>query len=250
MIDSHVHIGQFKEVYYDFDRIFDVVFNSEKIDGIVYSSTSSYIPDVKYDFVRKEIESASKKCPAETATPLFWVVPDYVRQGITIKTAMNELNYGGFKLHSLGNEWDFENDTKQCEVLHETFDYADKHNMRILIHTGGSGVDRPNRFERFFGEYKDATIILAHCRPADEAIKVMQKYPHVFGDTAFAPKDRIDAIKAAGLGERLIFGTDFPITHYFYGRNSISLEEQYKNDITDPLGNFQVSGVRRAMDKH
>jgi predicted TIM-barrel fold metal-dependent hydrolase len=116
--------------------------------------------------------------------------------------------------------------------LHAIFDYADKRKKRILIHTGESGIDSPSRFERFFGEYEGAEIVLAHCRPASETIGIMKKYANVFGDTAFVPKDRIDEIRNAGFGKRLIFGTDFPITHYFYGRNSgVSLEEQYKVDV-------------------
>ena len=245
MIDSHIHIGQFYEEYYDPIMILDIIFNSGRIDGVVYSSTSSCIPDVKYDCVRKEIEAVLQKYPANIAIPLFWIVPEYSNQGITIEMAMNEFPYGGFKLHSLGNNWDFENDTRQSEVLHEAFDYADKRNIRILVHTGESGVDRPSRFERFFGEYKNAKIILAHCRPADETIKIFQKYPHVFGDTAFAPKERIDEINAAGFGDRLIFGTDFPITHYFYGRNcDISLEKQYQNDINKGI-DFEELNLNR-----
>lgn len=232
MLDSHVHIGQFHEEYYDFDRVFDIIFNSGEVDSIVYSSTSSCISGVKYGAIRDEIAGALKKYQADAAMPLFWVVPDYINQGITVDAAMGELDYGGFKLHPYGNNWDFENDAGQCEFLHEVFDYADKRRMRVLIHTGESGVDRPNRFERFFGEYKNAGIVLAHCRPADETIKVMQKYPNVSGDTAFAPKERIDEVKAAGFGGRLFFGTDFPITHYFYGGDGgVSLDVQYKKDL-------------------
>lgn len=231
MLDSHIHIGQFEDVYYNFDKIFEIIFNSGAVDGIVYSSTSSCIRDVKYDFIKNEVAGALKKYPADVATPLFWVVPDYIDQGVTVEAAMGELDYGGFKLHPYGNGWDFENDTRQCKMLHEVFDYADKRRMRVLIHSGESGIDRPNRFERFFGEYKNADIVIAHCRPAGDTIKLMQKYPNVSGDTAFAPKERIDAVKNAGFGERLIFGTDFPITHYFYGRGGgISLVEQYKKD--------------------
>jgi predicted TIM-barrel fold metal-dependent hydrolase len=175
VLDSHVHVGQFHEEYYDFDKIFDIVFNSGRVDKIVYSSTSSCIRDVKYDCVHNEVEAALKKYPADIAMPLFWVVPDYINQGIKVETAMKELNYGGFKLHPLGNNWNFESDIKQCEILHEIFDYADKRKMQILIHTGESGVDSPGRFECFFGEYKNAKIILAHCRPTGETIKMMQK---------------------------------------------------------------------------
>jgi predicted TIM-barrel fold metal-dependent hydrolase len=83
----------------------------------------------------------------------------------------------------------------------------------------------------FFGEYKKAKIILAHCRPANETIAMMKKYPNVIGDTAFAPKERIDEIRDAGFIERVIFGTDFPITHYFSEESGISMREQYTKDL-------------------
>lgn len=231
MIDSHIHIGQYKEEYYAYDKLFDIVFSNGKVDKIVYCSTSSCITNVDYKFVYKEIEAVSKHYPANIATPLLWFIPDYINQGIKIEKAINELNYGGFKLHPWGNTWNFENDIKQMKVLHEIFDYADKRKMSILIHTGESGTDSPNRFECFFGEYKNAKIILAHCRPASETIKIMEKYPNVFGDSSFAPSERIIEVKNAGFGERLIFGSDFPITYYFNKKSGIGMREQYDKDI-------------------
>jgi len=226
MTDSHIHIGQFREKYYDFDKIFDIVFGSGKIDKIVYSSTSSCIDNIEYGFIFKEIEKAQKKY-SDVTIPLFWFIPDYIRQGIKIETAMNELDYGGFKLHPYGNKWDFENDGKHLEILHKVFDYADRRNFPILIHTGENGSDRPSRFERFFGEYKNAKIILAHCRPVNETIKMLKKYPNVFCDTAFASETSVDKIIDAGFADRILFGTDFPITHYFYEKNGVGMKEQY-----------------------
>ena len=84
MLDSHVHIGQFQEMYYHFDRIFEIILGTGKIDEIVYSSTSSCINAIKYNIVRKEIEGALKKYPTDIATPLFWGIPDYINQGIKI----------------------------------------------------------------------------------------------------------------------------------------------------------------------
>jgi len=75
MTDSHIHIGQFREKYYDFDIVFDIVFGSGKIDKIAYPSTSSCIDNVEYDFVFKEIEKAQKKY-SDVAIPLFWIIPD------------------------------------------------------------------------------------------------------------------------------------------------------------------------------
>jgi len=231
--DSHVHIGWFKEKYYDFEPVFEAVFTSGKINEIAYSSTTSCVKDVKYNIIVKEIEAVQKKY-SSVAIPLFWFVPDYINQEVKINVTMRELKYGGFKLHPLGNNWNFEKDTRQMKVLHEIFDYADKNKYPILIHTGENGVDRPNRFERFFGEYKNARIILAHCRPADETIEMMIKYGNVFCDTSFATPKRIEQIKNAGFTERIIFGTDFPITHFYYGaKKGISLEEQYLEDVKD-----------------
>jgi len=229
--DSHVHIGWFKKKFYGFESVFEAILACGKINEIVYSSTSSCVEDIKYDLVVKEIEVAQKKY-SSVATPLFWFIPDYINQSIKIDVAMGELNYGGFKLHSWGNKWDFEKDTKQAEVLREIFSYADKKKLQILIHTGENGVDRPNRFERFFGEHKNAKIILAHCRPANETIEMMEKYENVFCDTSFAPYDSVEQVKNAGFGKRVIFGTDFPITHFYYGaKKGISLEEQYVEDV-------------------
>jgi predicted TIM-barrel fold metal-dependent hydrolase len=231
MTDSHIHIGQFREKYYDFNKVFDVVLGSGKIDKIVYSSTSSCIDNVEYDFVFKEIEKVQKKYSACTAMPLFWFIPDYIRHGIKIETAMNELDYGGLKLHTYGNKWDFENDDRHLEVLHKIFDYANRQNFPILIHTGESGSDRPSRFERFFGEYKNAKIILAHSRPADETIEMLRKYPNVFCDTAFVSKTSVDKVIKAGFADRILFGTDFPITHYFNKQSEVGMKKQYDEDL-------------------
>jgi len=133
--DSHIHIGQFREKYYDFEPVFEAIFASGKINEIVYSSTSSCIENVKYNFVAKEMEAVHKKY-SDVANPLFWFIPDYINQGIKIDVAMKGLGYDGFKLHPLGNNWNFENNTAQMEVLHGIFDYADKNRLSILIHNG------------------------------------------------------------------------------------------------------------------
>ena len=43
---------------------------------------------------------------------------------------------------------------------------------------------------------------------------MLERHPHVVCDTAFAPEGAVREIRAAGFGERIRFGSDFPITHY------------------------------------
>jgi len=231
VLDSHIHIGQFKEEYYNYEKLFGVIFNSNKIDRIIYSSTSCCLDYIKYNSIYIEIYEILKVYPINIALPLFWMIPNFINQGLNINTIMSELPYGGFKLHPYINKWDFEKDIKQNELLHEIFDYAEKNKIHILIHTGESYIDRPNRFEKYFSEYNNVKIILAHCRPSNETIKLMKKYDNIYGDTAFTSSESIKEIKLAGYYDRLIFGTDFPITHYYNKDKNISLEDQYKIDI-------------------
>jgi predicted TIM-barrel fold metal-dependent hydrolase len=126
------------------------------------------------------------------------------------------------------------------EILHSLFDYAMKNNLPILIHTGHSGVDCANRFEHFMDEYSGTKCILAHCRPLDVTIEMLQKYDNVYCDTAFAPRMDVRKIVSCGFKDKIIFGSDFPITHFFKTKypdpgdnSSISLKEQYTEDIAD-----------------
>jgi predicted TIM-barrel fold metal-dependent hydrolase len=238
MTDNHIHIGQFEEVYYNASEVFDAVFASGIVDHLVFSSTTSCVPDAAYHTIEAEIETALKFYGPEKTAPLFWFIPGYIEQGVDIKKAMSDLPYKGFKLHPFAQQWDIENE-KHRSVLHGICAYAGQNNLPVLIHTGESGIDSPNRFEPFFAAYPNVRFILAHCRPADTTIAMFRAYPNVYGDSAFAPRERIRSIADAGFAGRILPGTDFPITHYLQrgrlnsntGNRMLSLHEQYAEDL-------------------
>jgi predicted TIM-barrel fold metal-dependent hydrolase len=177
--------------------------------------------------------------------PLLWFIPDYIRQGLTVENMFENFPYHGIKLHPRAHNWDL-NDSKHLDCLHSIFGYADVHKLPVTIHTGEGECEKPYFFESFFAVYVNAKIILAHCRPADDTIIVFKKYPHLRGDTAFAPQERIQAIVNSGFSERLLAGTDFPITHYFstkYAGEEKSLSEQYQEDCT------QLDTIKFAYQK-
>jgi predicted TIM-barrel fold metal-dependent hydrolase len=70
-----------------------------------------------------------------------------------------------------------------------------------------------------------------------ETIEMFRTYKNVYGDTAFMPEESVYAVVKAGFADRILLGSDFPITHYFAQRNkednetNIILEQQYKKDI-------------------
>ena len=240
MRDNHVHIGQFADVYYDPLEIMDVVM-AAGMDGLSFSSTSSCKNNVRYSEIEREIAAFMSiiSYTAETVRPLLWYNPDYIKQNITIESAFSDIPYQGIKIHPYAQSWDF-TDTKHMETLHAIFDYASGNDMPVLIHTGNSGVDSADRFERFMDEYRGAKCILAHCRPLDVTMELLKKYGNVYCDTSFVPIKDIQQIAASGFASKVIFGSDFPITHFFRSRypspddnSSISLEQQYAQDIID-----------------
>jgi predicted TIM-barrel fold metal-dependent hydrolase len=246
VIDHHVHIGQWYERYYTPSEVFDTVFGAG-IAGLVFSSTSSCINDIRYTQIEREIHDAINR--AENAEPLFWYLPDYSNQGVSIEAAMQALPYKGFKIHPRAHGWDL-TDSKTIEIAHSIFDYADRHAMPVLIHTGEDEMERADKFEQFFGAYSRVKIILAHCRPLDTTIKLLGKYANVFCDTAFVPPAHIEKIREADFDDKIYFGTDFPITHYWAAQKGehISLKEQYAQDsaIIHTLSDIPVGGRNRG----
>jgi predicted TIM-barrel fold metal-dependent hydrolase len=239
MTDSHVHIGQYDDAYYDPLEVADIVMSAPGMEGFAFSSTTSCAEDVAYIRVEHEIAGflSAMPYPPEKARPFFWCLPDYIRQGVHIENAAGAIPYRGIKLHPYAQQWDIEN-LIHMDALQRLFDYADRHALPVLIHTGHSGVDSADRFEDFFFEFQNTEFILAHCRPLETAAKMLKTSPNVSGDTAFMPESDLRYLTEHGLGNKLVFGTDFPITRYFKTRfpesgadTAITLREQYAEDL-------------------
>ena len=236
MTDTHVHIGQFRENYYTAGEVFDTVFAERNIDRLVFSSTTSCVEGVQYGTVAAEIEAAIQLYGHEKTVPLFWLNTVYIEQGINIEQVIDDLPYRGFKLHPLANHWNLENPS-HYKTLRKAFDCAEQNKQPVLIHTGEGNAQSPDRFQMFFGLYPAVQFILAHSRPAETTIAMLQKYNNVYCDSSFAPEEILQKIATAGFSSRVLFGTDFPITHYFKTKftahdnvPAITLREQYKED--------------------
>jgi len=240
MRDNHVHIGQFDNVYYEPLEVTEVVM-SAGMEGMSFSSTSSCKDNVQYSEIEKEIAAFLSRVSytAETIQPFFWYNPDYINQNIAVEDAFTGIPYKGIKIHPYAQNWDF-NDKRHMKTLHGLFDYASRNSLPVLIHTGNSGVDSADRFERFMSEYHNAKCILAHSRPLDVTIELLKKYGNVYCDTSFVPKADIRQIAFSGFKDKIIFGSDFPITHFFKNKyqnhpdgSPVSMEEQYAEDTAD-----------------
>lgn len=258
MTDYHVHIGQFKNAYYYADRVFSVL-KKNGVDEAYFSSTTNCVfckesaderfseherknaPSASslYEAIREEVKNAllSAKEIGIKAHALYWVVPDFhlADLGITVKKVMEDIPYDGFKIHPFSQKWNFK-DERILELAEEIFEYAEKYKKRILIHTGVSESDEPHQFEKWFSDFPNVKVCLAHCKDSAPIIELFSKYKNLYGDTAFCPKDSFDAICKAGFEDRMFYGTDFPVTHWY--------EHCGEKKISDDLNSLTESYAR------
>ena len=237
MIDNHIHIGQFNEVYYDPVEVIQIVME-KCIEGLCFSSTTTCMEDITYSRVENEITQtlAHIVWTYESVQPFLWYIPAFSEQGVSLKKAMNNLPYKVIKLHPLAHHWDLE-EKKVTRLVNEIFEYAGHNKLPVLIHTGNNGIDAAGVFSVFFPKYQNTKFILAHCRPFTEAIHLIGSYPNVYGDTAFLSKSNFQKITKENVTKKIVLGSDFPITNYFdYKYRSRwhkikSLKKQYDSDF-------------------
>lgn len=236
MIDYHVHIGQFNEIYYDAHEIFSLIDSLQqttRINCVRFSSTSSCRDDVELKYIEEEIEYAlSFNSQSLQVQPYFWIVPKYAEQEINLKNALETFDYCGIKIHPAGQTWDL-NNLCHRDYLNQAFFWADENKKYVLIHCGPQKCDIPSRFENFYNEYKNAKIILAHSNPIKDTAEMLNKYENVFCDVSCVSNRKIKKLKSIVNNKKILFGSDFPITHYFdthlFNKN-LSLEEEYKDN--------------------
>ena len=254
MTDHHIHIGQFNEIYYDALELFALIESTQEkthVTEIRYSSTSSCRDDAELKFVEEEIAYAqSYESKKLVAKPYLWFIPKYAEEGINAGEAAKAFDYCGIKLHPAGQNWDEGNEV-HVKALHQIFAWADDNAKSILIHCGTQECDLPTRFEKFFAEYKNAHVVLAHSNPVKETALMVNKYKNVFCDTAcIEKKDLQKLLTLVNDSSKILFGSDFPVTHYFstylFGKK-YSMEEEYvKNcrifkDVIDAESTFKAS---------
>ena len=245
MHDIHTHIGQFNQTYYEFHD----VFNALKNNGIE-ETTFAYLTPLFtesasalrfYKIMTENTKSAlnyAKEINLK-ANSLYWIDPMVLFGGMTLESIMQDLDYKGLVVHPFLNDWN-PADFKRAELLTKVFEYASRENKEIYFHTGCSEKDNPMLFERWFMEFQNVKVHLAHCKDPEPIIKLFSKYENLVGDTAFCPQDSYKVICQAGFKERMFFGTDFPISHWYqhyreenFPADEKSLTESYSQTLIE-----------------
>lgn len=233
MHDIHTHIGQFNNTYYDFHDVFRALKNNGIQETTFAYLTPLFIESkTAIEFYKAMTEET--KTAVEFAVkiglkvnPLYWIDPMVLLGGITLDSIMKDFDYNGLVVHPFLNDWS-PSDEKRSNLLTLVFQFANKGGYEIYFHTGCSQTDNPLQFEKWFAEFPEVKIHLAHCKDPKPIIHLFSKYKNLVGDTAFCPQDSYKAICDAGFKDRMIFGTDFPITHWYehFGEKEFPADEK------------------------
>lgn len=225
LFDTHIHVGQYYERYTSPTEL-KCFLDSVRVECFAASSTS--ICEGVYEKVIEEMKVLTALCGTRIL-PVLWIVPQMLKDGGLDKFIDSGIQWRCLKIHPQLHPtvWLDENpEIKSVASL------AAMLQIPLLIHTGEYAGCYPMLYERTISKFPTVNFILAHGRPVNEAIELMQKYENVWVDTAFMPTPNIVKCCEAGFVDRVMWGSDYPIPKYFYPNENMF---EYYANVLDEL---------------
>ncbi|NPV38097.1 hypothetical protein BREVNS_1058 [Brevinematales bacterium NS] len=213
MIDSHMHLSLGK-VYNTFDEAALL----EKMDtiGIQYGIVS--LIDVmeyghqhqneplatfsEYEGLKVLLEMIS----SNRLFPLAWVRPrDRKKDAFFHYLEEKKEKVYGFKFHPFHSRLPLNHDLWQMY-----FEMAERFHWPVVIHTAIDEFSRVELVSRWAERY-EVPIVLVHMglyTDHQEAVTMMLRYPHVYGDTTWVKEENLWPILDRCGPEKILFGSD------------------------------------------
>lgn len=230
MIDSHIHVGQFYDIYTSPTKLLRFM-DSVGVGCFAVSSTT--ICEMNYRKVLREIKELIV-VGGRRVIPVLWIVPAMIDDGGVHRFLDSGICWKCLKIHPQLNPDAWAPDSDNMERV---IGLARRLGVPILIHTAMFPCCHAGLYKHTISVNSDITFILAHGRPIDETIDVLKSCPNAYTDTAFMPTEEIVKLCTAGLAERVLWGTDYPIPQYFFHDRDMkeyyhSLLESVRKGIT------------------
>lgn len=207
--DSHVHVGQFNENYFSPESVYTFL----KSVGIEYFAVSS--SSICGNDIEKTLEDINYiiLLSKHKALPVLWLTPEIFRYDCLDFFLKSKIMWKCVKMHGF-HDWTHKEIEKAVSV-------AQQLNIPFMMHTGGREWCNAGQYYSLCKNYPHQLFILAHSRPCDETIHIMKNCENTWADTAFTPLNDIVKMVNEGLEDRIIWGSDYPITKLYYKRCSI-----------------------------
>ena len=238
IIDAHVHLSERED---------DALIRFAKMNGLRYTMNELLNTMRRYGIRRGLLLSPPLKGQAilpneEIITlckqsegllsPVLTVEPASKKVKAAIKLAEQTRKYvKAFKVR-LG----YINASAESPVFRRLYDYAESENLPVLFHTGDTAFStgdlarsHPLTLDKLANQREQLTMVLCHFGNPwfDDVAELIYKHPNVYADISglITPSDSYadrfvewlakkvsEAIYYAGGAEKVIFGTDYPVT--------------------------------------
>jgi predicted TIM-barrel fold metal-dependent hydrolase len=208
LFDSHIHIGQFRDLYSTPQDVFDFL-TKVGVDRFAVSSTTTCEGD--YAKVVGELKYM-QKLAGNRMVPVLWLLPQVLYDGTIERMINSGINWQCLKIHSQLHQEFWKTEEAQADIV----SVAKEMKLPLLIHTGEWDGCYPEHFENTIADNPEVLFILAHSRPVEQAIDVMRHCPNAWADCAFTPPECVSEMIKCGFADRIMFGTDYPLHNVFY----------------------------------
>jgi uncharacterized protein len=260
IIDVHVHLSergddalirfaQMNGLSYNLDELLDTMRSNNVTHGLLLSPPLQGSGCLSNDEVIKLCVKSGRML-----WPVVTVEPSYKEVRAAVKFAEeNEREVKAFKVR-LG----YVNASAENRVFDRLYDYAEAEGLPVLFHTGDTAFSNgdlvrshPLTLDRVANKRENLTIVLCHFGNPwfDDVAEMIYKHPNVYTDTsglttgetayhekyaAWLAKKISEAIYYAGGAEKVLFGTDYPVSKHSEALDLIrrlDVDEQDKEKI-------------------
>jgi len=213
MIDSHTHLSLGK-VYTPWDEktllaamdrrgITRALVSLLDVMEYGHQHQETLLPTLsEYQGAHTLVQSLS----SERLVPLVWVRPrDPDKEVFFTWLYDHRQAFAGFKFHPFHSRLPLDHDLWKVY-----FDFAEECHWPIVIHTAIDTFSRPKLVSRW-AEHYPVPIVLVHMglyTDHEEAVTMMCRYPHVYGDTTWVKEEEFWPILDCCGGEKILFGSD------------------------------------------
>lgn len=249
IIDSHVHVGGEAVGFHMTGE--KVLTSMEKygVDISLVSNADAGEFDHQLKLLPRELQvgqeiaflktiSFARENPGKIYV-LPWCKPatEKVTPGLERLISENRDVVVGLKIHPYHSNTPFDDEKVEPYML-----LAKKYSLPVVVHTGNSYNDSPERVYNVAKRHPDMKFVMAHMGLGSDntlAIKLMGMADNLYADTTWVPVETtLEVIRLYGSG-RVMFGSDNPIdgvdTYYCNREGEPSLYRQYFGELKEKI---------------
>lgn len=231
--DSHIHVGDFFGGIHFCPEEIACLCESQGLNKFLFFQTASDFGFYsRYKYFLRDIDKIYELAGKDKAFPALWIPFNELKN---LRKYWRS-DFSAVKIHPAVEGALRDSDYKYAMEL--TSDIG----VPLIIHTAYDDEYSCLRFAKIAENVVGLKLVLAHGRPFDKCVEALQTGENIFADTAYMPMEEAKKISEFGYGDRLIFGSDFPLDRFhFPSENPIKRYSNFKDAMTHILSKCALS---------